>query len=356
MAKSQIEQLHISSGMLVVRLSRGNREVLLMYRKKTNSWHLPKGTCIGEESILETALREVKEETGCDVLVERYLGRLLSRKDSGSPKLTHYYLAHPAAFAVAQHDAEHDIVAFVPFFKARRLLRQKSLFEKEYQVLDWLGQSASPKISKPIVIFDLDHTLFDTARFKLDMFSSLQKYNIPQKVVARAYNELMNKKGEFIYDYRLEDHLRLLRGTFRFAVEAGKKRFLKVLSHSRKYLFPGATKLLNHLKIRGCELVLLTRGNRDFNLRKVRKSGLNKHFDRVIADHRDKIWSLARILKKHGPAETWFIGDSVPELAKASRLYPEVNCVLKLRDDKDQPGRENFVQITEIKDLRKLLV
>lgn len=348
--------MHISSGMLVVRQHGEKREVLLMYRKKTNSWHLPKGTRVGEESILETALREVKEETGSDVLVERYLGRLLSRKANSSPKLTHYYLAHPATFAGSRHDVEHDAVAFVPFFKARRLLRQKSLFEKEYQVLDWLGKFEAPKVSRPIVIFDLDHTLFDTARFKTDMFSSLQRYNIPQKVVARAYNDLMNKKGEFLYDYHLEDHLRLLRGTFRFAVEAGKKRFLKVFSRSHQYLFPGVTKLLSHLKIRGCELVLLTRGNREFNLRKVRKSGLNKHFDRVIADHRDKIWSLARILEKHGLAETWFIGDSVEELKEASRLYPEVNCVLKLRDDKDQPGKENFVQIGEIRDLRKLLI
>ncbi|MCL5436222.1 MAG: NUDIX domain-containing protein [Patescibacteria group bacterium] len=130
------ERVHISAGAVVVRPGKSGCEVLVLYRKASNSWHLPKGTKRADESILETALREVKEETGAEILVREYLGSLASVKTNGTPKLTHYYLASPSSVDFSNHDTEHDEVKFVTFGEAYRLLRKKSVHEKEYELFD----------------------------------------------------------------------------------------------------------------------------------------------------------------------------------------------------------------------------
>lgn len=343
-------RVHISAGAVVVRPGKAGEEVLVMHRQATNSWHLPKGTQSPGESILETALREVEEETGVAVAVERYLGRLVSLREDGKPKLTHYYLARPSGLSELGGDSEHDRVLFAPIKKARQLLRKTSLFEKEYQTLDWISAG-----NKPLFIFDLDHTLFDTARFKADMFSSLKGFNIPRRAVERAYEELMNPRGKFLYDYHVGDHLRILRRKYVFPLEAGKKAFFKIFTRSRRYVYPKVFDLLAFLKAKNSKLVLLTRGNRRFNLRKSNDSGLRKYFHTVIAGAEDKVLALREIVKKHGPAEVWFIGDSVEELKEAGRLYPEINCVLKRRAGKPQPGKEGFAGVSEIGDLFRFL-
>jgi 8-oxo-dGTP diphosphatase len=128
--------VHISAGAVVLRPGQGRKEVLLLYRKVSDSWHLPKGTQEPGESILETALREVKEETGVEIIIERYLGSLASVKTNGLPKITHYYLASPSFIDFSSHDADHDEVKFVDFDEAYRLLSKKSVQEQEYELFD----------------------------------------------------------------------------------------------------------------------------------------------------------------------------------------------------------------------------
>jgi len=137
MEKSKIKKpTHVSAGAVALRPGKFGREVLIMYRKSTDSWHLPKGTQRAGESILETALREVEEETGVEISIQSYLGSLHSVKSNGSPKLTHYYLAAPSSTNFLEHDSEHDEVKFLAFDEAYRLLRKKSAYEKEYELFD----------------------------------------------------------------------------------------------------------------------------------------------------------------------------------------------------------------------------
>ena len=73
-----------AAGGLVERKMNGSVRVAVVRRTRYGDWVLPKGKPDGDESIEETAVREVREETGCDVriggdsyTIEYFVGRAL---------------------------------------------------------------------------------------------------------------------------------------------------------------------------------------------------------------------------------------------------------------------------------------
>ena len=57
--------------------SRGATKVALIHRPGYDDWTFPKGKVDAGESLEETALREVEEETGLPVSVDRFVGLIL---------------------------------------------------------------------------------------------------------------------------------------------------------------------------------------------------------------------------------------------------------------------------------------
>jgi 8-oxo-dGTP diphosphatase len=73
-----------AAGGLVERRMNGGVRLAIVRRTRYGDWVLPKGKPDGNETIEETAIREVREETGCDVRIvgdghsiEYFVGRAL---------------------------------------------------------------------------------------------------------------------------------------------------------------------------------------------------------------------------------------------------------------------------------------
>lgn len=60
-----------SCGALVYRKYHGNTEILLIKHINSGHWSFPKGHVEGDETEVETAMREIKEETGIDVIIDQ---------------------------------------------------------------------------------------------------------------------------------------------------------------------------------------------------------------------------------------------------------------------------------------------
>ncbi len=60
-----------SCGALVYRKYHGNTEILLIKHINSGHWSFPKGHVEGNETEVETAVREIKEETGIDVIIDQ---------------------------------------------------------------------------------------------------------------------------------------------------------------------------------------------------------------------------------------------------------------------------------------------
>lgn len=104
-----------SAGGVVYRAESGRTEVLLVHRRNPVLWALPKGTPDAGESIAETALREVREETGIAVEIEEPLGAIsyfFVRQGIRFHKTVHFFLMHPVGGSIEEHDHEFDEVAW----------------------------------------------------------------------------------------------------------------------------------------------------------------------------------------------------------------------------------------------------
>lgn len=105
----------VSSGGVVYKENNGTAETVLCGRNDPIRWSLAKGTPDPGETLEETALREVREETGLEVELDAPLGTIdywfVDRHtDTRYHKTVHFYLMIPIGGDTAQHDPEFDVV------------------------------------------------------------------------------------------------------------------------------------------------------------------------------------------------------------------------------------------------------
>ncbi len=114
-----------SAGGVVYRRTDGDIEVVLCGRERPATWNLPKGTPDPGETPGQTALREVREETGLDVHIVSDLGHIeywFSKPGARVHKRVQFYLMQATGGSTEAHDPEFDRVTWFPREEALRTL------------------------------------------------------------------------------------------------------------------------------------------------------------------------------------------------------------------------------------------
>jgi ADP-ribose pyrophosphatase YjhB (NUDIX family) len=89
------------------------------------TWTLPKGTPIPGETLEETALREVREESGLRVRIISPLDAInytFVQRGKRIHKTVHYFLMEPTGGSLEDHDHEFEEVRWISFEEAGALL------------------------------------------------------------------------------------------------------------------------------------------------------------------------------------------------------------------------------------------
>jgi ADP-ribose pyrophosphatase YjhB (NUDIX family) len=140
-----------SSGGIVLRGQSNDREILLVGREQhyrgNQLWALPKGTPIAGESAQQTALREVREETGIEVAITGYAGVItysFLERGTRFRKRVAYYTMVAIGGDPSLHDHEYDYVGWFPLEEAKRLMRYSN-------EADLVRRTTERAISKPAV-------------------------------------------------------------------------------------------------------------------------------------------------------------------------------------------------------------
>lgn len=142
----------VSAGGIVYRRGPDGVEVVLCGRTEDGIWGLPKGTPEPGESLEETAVREVSEETGLEVRIEKKVGTItywFARPDEGVRyhKTVHHYLMTATGGDVANHDHEYDVVAWMPASQALETLtydNERNILHQALEAIDAPRSEESP--------------------------------------------------------------------------------------------------------------------------------------------------------------------------------------------------------------------
>ncbi|MDQ2960625.1 MAG: NUDIX hydrolase [Candidatus Dormibacteraeota bacterium] len=110
-----------AAGGLVVRTGAdGGLRVVLVHRPRYDDWSFPKGKPRRAETLLNAALREVREETGLLCVAEEVIGVTEYLDRRGRPKLVRYWAMNRVAGAFV---ANGEVDAMVLLRPAEALLR-----------------------------------------------------------------------------------------------------------------------------------------------------------------------------------------------------------------------------------------
>jgi len=92
-------------------------KILIVHRPKYDDWSFPKGKADPGESIEQTALREVREETGIDARIIQVLPIVRytygDARGNPRPKVVHYFLMEPSGGALAVNGYEIDLAEWL---------------------------------------------------------------------------------------------------------------------------------------------------------------------------------------------------------------------------------------------------
>lgn len=141
-------QQAVSAGGVVYRTGERGIEVVLCGRTPEGLWALPKGTPERGESLHETALREVSEETGLGVEIVGDLGTIeyvFARPVQGVrfEKTVYHYLMQPTGIgSVSDHDGEYDRVQWFPAEEALRIMTHRNEAQVVRRALDAIEEQA----------------------------------------------------------------------------------------------------------------------------------------------------------------------------------------------------------------------
>jgi len=148
-----------SAGGIVVRFDDGVPSLVVGARRRDRdvlTWTLPKGTPNAGETLEQTALREVGEETGLEVRITDELDSIeywFVQRGTRIHKTVHYFLMEPTGGDLTRHDHEFDQVRWVAFAEAPQLLTfetERALVAKAAEVVDPSPAGRAPSAVSPV--------------------------------------------------------------------------------------------------------------------------------------------------------------------------------------------------------------
>jgi len=162
-----------------------------------------------------------------------------------------------------------------------------------------------------IIVFDLDYTLLNSNKFKIDLAKNLG-------ISINKFNK-DNKKYFFNNKYSVFKHIKILKSKKIFNEKVAGKKIKLLLKNIDKYLFPCSEKVIMQLKKRKYTLYLLSFGDKIFQKQKIYNLKIKKYFNKIIITDKRKGLYANYFNKKN--EKIIFINDN----AKESRIINKKN-------------------------------
>ena len=116
-----------SCGAIVYRKNRSQIELLLIKNRYGGHWSFPKGHVEGQETEIQTALREVKEETGLDINIQKGFRQMVEYYPKPNiRKQVVYFLGEAKTTQIKRQEEEISRIIWTEIHKAYHMVTFKN--------------------------------------------------------------------------------------------------------------------------------------------------------------------------------------------------------------------------------------
>lgn len=131
------------------------------------------------------------------------------------------------------------------------------------------------------IYIDFDRTLFDCETFLKDFYAIINKYQIPKDIFMKCQNQC-KKQGfnpgiildKVAKEYEFDENI--------------YHEIDNLLKDSHKYLYKDAIKFLKELKKLGYQIIILTKGNEEYQREKIMYSNIDEYYSELIVTMKHK--------------------------------------------------------------------
>jgi FMN phosphatase YigB (HAD superfamily) len=175
--------------------------------------------------------------------------------------------------------------------------------------------------------------------------------------VYETYTQFSRAKAESGRCYNIETHLEYLKKYSDFDLDEALQKMKSFLNDTRRYLYSGAIDFLQ--KMNKKDIFLLTYGDDDFQMMKVRGAGIEGFFRGVFVTQGDKIEEIAKLRRELGIAsdEMVVFCDNRCEYFAGAKEAGLITIHLKRAEDKasDNPCGECQYRVSNFDELGEVL-
>lgn len=175
-----------------------------------------------------------------------------------------------------------------------------------------------------IVVFDFDHTLFCTERWKKRLIRIYEKYGVTEKDFWENYQKYEQQK--VIYTPRKQFQELRKKARLPFPEAEFIKSYRSIFASKEDFLHEDALDLLKKLKQRHT-LWLISFGDSHFQRYKIENAGIRTIIPHLITSTGDKKHALKKILRKYPGERVVFIDDRAKNIDEIKENFPEVFTV-----------------------------
>lgn len=190
------------------------------------------------------------------------------------------------------------------------------------------------------VIFDLDYTLLNTAKFKKALAEAL---GMDIKEFGNSYREHFKNKG---VNYNLAEHLEILNKNN----DATRGRIKEIWQNLDKYLSEAAEEILREFKKRDNKLIMLSLGDIGWQKMKIKNLSIKKYFTEIIFEEVDKTKSLEKLRELTKGEKITIVNDNAKELEKMQAILGGGKCETYLIKGPYSEKEESAVILERLKE------
>ena len=180
------------------------------------------------------------------------------------------------------------------------------------------------------IFLDFDDCLFDTKTFIENFRGVFAACGIPEEV--QVSTAVVMKDGTVGGWYDPERHIALLAETCVFDHAQLRTKIEAFLSDTERFLFPEVTDFLSLMTKCGHTLYILSYGDDNFQVKKIRGTGIDHFFEKIVVTREDKALAMGSELGS-GSDDVWFIEDRTGYIASVKKMWPHMRMVLLRRKE-----------------------